>query len=407
MKTVHIFVVLTLGLIPALSAQNQGAEVCPPEPDAPSATPVHFELKPTVVNAPGGMRVVLESSLEQLKLEDEFVYNFGDNPVPITKVLKWASEAYGLPIHYQQQMIQHYPGLSMSGEIHVKKEAAASFWESILASEGFRLEIAEVAGTRYLRLTPGSSVGAQAGGMQFVSPDELDEWATRPHDVIATTFTVQHARASGVAQAVAQLQGRQRESMIREVVGTNTVIVRGRAQDVLTARRLIQTIDVPPRQESVQLRSFSAGRLDAHTTVALINSLLGLNRGPQAMPTQATSGADLGKLKIVADGELNRVLVRGYPSQIEEVSKIIKEMRDTEGSESPVVVAMAALKYANASEVVAAVRELTRARRNRTGDTGGATVTADQRTNSVLIQGSEKFVSRIQKIISSLDVEQK
>jgi general secretion pathway protein D len=254
----------------------------------------------------------------------------------------------------------------------------------------------------------------------------------------SASFPLRHTSAVSVvalAQAVTGVE-RERAPFSSSIVGggsdpissdvrTNSIIVRGTADDIAKIRKLIDEVDVarPPSTAIFPLQHITAA--NAATT---IRTLL------QTAQQSGNSSPISSNLQVTSDGRTNSVIVRGSPLEIAEIKNIIDSL---DRATPQIRTRFFRVQNASAAEVTQEIRrrlvqeatetliqqiaDPTAVGANREPATGRPALTrnspatkrderlstfsaylaftSDARTNSILVTGTEEDITRFGKLI--------
>ncbi len=228
-------------------------------------------------------------------------------------------------------------------------------------------------------------------------------------------------------------------------VRTNTVIVRAPRESMELIERMIKDLD-SSTSGSQNIRIFKLTNADASAMARILKELFNLRQSgnlyvlkprepgdAMANASAATAatpnagdmlGSDLTlvpddrmQLSITVDDRTNSLLVSGTPNYLELVEKVVNELDAQEANERETCVYK--LKNATAIEVARVVNEFVSEDQRKILQTlsaeelpsaskmleGEVTVVGDQKSNTVLVNASPKYLERVKAIIDELDVD--
>ena len=229
-------------------------------------------------------------------------------------------------------------------------------------------------------------------------------------------------------------------------VRTNTVIVKAPRDSMALIEKMIRDLD-GSTSGSQNIRIFKLVNADADGMARMLKELFNLRqsgnlyvlkpREPGDVDATAaaaapvagadspgTLGADLTlvpddrqQLSITVDDRTNSLLVSGTPSYLELVEKVVNELDAQEANERETYVYK--LKNATATEVARVVNEFVSEDQRKLLETlstdelpsasklleAQVTVVGDQKSNTVLVNASPKYLDRVRSIIDELDID--
>jgi type II secretory pathway component GspD/PulD (secretin) len=257
--------------------------------------------------------------------------------------------------------------------------------------------------------------------------------------------------ASGLIEMEVSAAVRQSISLTPDV-RTNTVIVRAPRESMELIERMVKDLD-GSQQGSQNIRIFRLVNADADQTARLLTELFSLERrgnlyvlkprdeigGAPTTPGGAAAaavgaaaaqsniglfGTDLTlvpderqQLSITVDNRTNSLLVSGTPNYLSLVEKVVQELDAQEANTRDTFVYR--LKNAAALEVARVLTEFVQQDQQKILSTLSAdqrpsaqklldqevTIVGDEKSNSVLVNASPRFMERVKAVIDELDVD--
>ncbi len=258
---------------------------------------------------------------------------------------------------------------------------------------------------------------------------------------------VQAGGEPGVAEVEMEISAATRQSIsLVPDVRTNTVIVRAPRESMQLIERMIRDLD-SSTSGSQNIRIFRLANADADAMARILKELFNLRQsgnlyvlkpredgaapsdGAPAPDAAAAAGAgtlgsdltlvpdDRQQLSITVDDRTNSLLVSGTPTYLDLVDKVVKELDAQEANERETYVYK--LKNATATEVARVVNEFVSEDQRKllqtlsTDELPSAakllerevTIVGDQKSNTVLVNASPRYLEKVRSIIDELDVD--
>lgn len=225
-------------------------------------------------------------------------------------------------------------------------------------------------------------------------------------------------------------------------VRTNTVIVRAPRESMELIERMVRDLD-GTSQGSQNIRIFRLVNADAEQMAGILRELFNLERqgnlyvlkpreelavGPGGEPGIEPPGGVFGndltlvpderqQLAITVDNRTNSLLVSGSKSYLELVEKVVLELDEQEANTRDTLVYQ--LKNAAALEVARVLTEFVSQDQQKVLATLSAdqrpsaqklldqevTIVGDEKSNSVLINASPRYMDRVRSVIAELDID--
>ena len=181
----------------------------------------------------------------------------------------------------------------------------------------------------------------------------------------------------------------------------NMIIVMGSAEKHKLVAELIAKMDVDQPSEGavriIQLQNANAVDLAKIISAAIPHKTIKVKDAKGRVKTQTVSIA-----KIVPDPGTNRLLVSATPDLMKQIEEMVKKLDD-----APVIagVQLFPLKVANATALVEIVRSAFAKRDSKGKTIYTFSVTADARTNTLIVNGPASEMQGVTKLLEALDVD--
>jgi len=267
----------------------------------------------------------------------------------------------------------------------------------------------------------------------------------------ATVLKYMRAESEGGTSTETQVSAAIRESInLTPDVRTNTIIVSAPRDSMEMIERMIRDLDAST-VGAQNIRVFRLTNADAEGMAEILKALFSLEqrgdllvlkpREPSAAPgeggaggadgpasggaaPQGLAGVELSavpderqQLSITVDSRTNSLLVSATPTYLDLVAQVVKELDAQEANERETNIYR--LKNAVAAEVARVVSTFVEQDQKKLIDTLGSdqlpsaarllerevTIVGDDKTNTVLINASPRYMTRVEDIIRELDVD--
>jgi type II secretion system protein D len=190
------------------------------------------------------------------------------------------------------------------------------------------------------------------------------------------------------------------EVRIASVAATNSVVVQAGPAPMALAEQLIATIDVQQADQRVTLQVVQLQKAQAATLAQSLTASLASRARPQDRNAPAAT-----PITVIAEPNSNSVLVRGPAAEIASVVEMIRQLDD--GSQSAQVqMRVYPLRNGRASELAASLNRLlldVARQRGRNQQTLPLSVTAEDRTNSLVVSTTAAGFALVDQLLASLD----
>jgi len=244
--------------------------------------------------------------------------------------------------------------------------------------------------------------------------------------VKTATFKLQFAQADELVKVLEPMLGQDAMSRysrarrgtsdeapvrISAMSSANTVVVQGPPEKVALAEELVKTFDTIDSGVQVGVQVVKLSLADATTLAASITQSLGSTARARSTrgrnPFMATGGTSQG-VTVTAEPNSNSILVRGPAKDIPEVVAMIKKL---DGESSGAIASMRIFPLTNGDAAVLAtslgklfqdvIRQQTRGKKGATPPP--FSVTANERTNSLVISTTPAHFVVVEQLLANLD----
>jgi len=196
---------------------------------------------------------------------------------------------------------------------------------------------------------------------------------------------------------------------------SNALILSANPTNMKILHDLIQKLDTQPTVPEGMLRLFTLKYADVQRVASMLQDLVrqGIYRpGPAGGMRFGRFGVGgRNALAVTADLPSNTLIVSASPENMALVEELIQKLDTPEFTETTNI-KIYSLQHARASQVATVITRFLQARRTtRGGRIGpqpsfGATVTADDRANVIIVTGTKEDFAAIERILEKLDVAQ-
>ena len=187
---------------------------------------------------------------------------------------------------------------------------------------------------------------------------------------------------------------------------SNALVVSANKQNLELIHQLLEKLDAEPVATGGVLQTFTLQHADVQRVAAMLQSLV--QQGVYRPGLSAAGGrrSPNDALAIAADPQSNTLIVSASPGNMTIVKELINQLDTTQYSAASDI-KLYTLKHARASYLARVLQQFFQAR--RAGESGQrsvpVTVTADDRTDTLLITGSKESFAAVDHIINQLDSE--
>ncbi len=380
----------------------------------PSSPQRHSTPGKTLPPLPG--RTAMDIPKQNEKLRMDFVQ------VDIEEVVKYFAE------RLQKKFI--YDSGTLTGKITIISPTEVTLEEAW----GAFLSAMEVRGYVVFPAGPYLKIDKAVNGRKSTNPIYVD--STPNSDAYVTRIlTLKYLSVNDIREVIRSMISRQGGSFI-EHAPTNTVIISDYAYNIRKIVRILDILDVAGFQEQIVVIPLT--NASASDVAAKVNQFFQGDtrttsvRSTRATRTRAATGSEAQGVinKVVADDRTNALIVMGSERGIEQVKKFIEQIDvSVEGGGGQIhVYPLQNVKAEDISQTLAALAQSSASARRATRPTiptsvqagttdtgptsasllnGDVKITADNATNSLVIQASPRDFDVLVGIIKKLDVRRR
>ena len=191
----------------------------------------------------------------------------------------------------------------------------------------------------------------------------------------------------------------------------NIVIVQGSAEVLTLASELIETFDAKQAGSRIVIEIIKLQNAQAATLAEAINATLArqaANRSTRGGRGQTATTTDEETVKVTAEPNSNSVLIRGPESEVPAVKAMIMQL-DSGGISSALSVKIFPLANGEAADLAKSVGKLFQdmirqySRGNKSITPPPFSITADERTNSLIVSTTASHFALVEQILDNLD----
>jgi len=202
---------------------------------------------------------------------------------------------------------------------------------------------------------------------------------------------------------------------------TNSIILLGTSETLVQAKQMIEHLDEGSEEAGGDIRIFELKNAKAEDVARVLSQVFSeTGRSPAGSSdysrysrysryTPSSSGAQISSMpvRIIADGATNRLIVSAPADKMVAIEALIKDLdkASVQAGGTKIVRLKAADAQQLASIVSATLSVTSRDRYGRPTSTSSVRVSADPRTNSLIIAGSAADIQMADTIIQELDKE--
>ncbi|HUS47055.1 MAG TPA: secretin N-terminal domain-containing protein, partial [Phycisphaerae bacterium] len=227
-------------------------------------------------------------------------------------------------------------------------------------------------------------------------------------------FKLKHAKSPEIARTLQQIfDPRRRRArsgqpepvpvVVTHDAQSNTLVVSASGDDLEEVQNLLEGLDLPPEVAAqIQVRSYALTNADASELARSLSRLFAVQGGRRP-------GAEEPQPRFDAERNSNQLVVAATAEQFEAIEKLIQKMQ-TEAAQSEAVVKLFALKHAKADQLAPALTQVVQAEIAAAQRRGAARqrrsdfqISAEARTNSLLITAPSEVMTIIEQLIPKLD----
>ncbi len=191
---------------------------------------------------------------------------------------------------------------------------------------------------------------------------------------------------------------------------SNALVVSASKQNLELVRELVAKLDAEPVAAGGLIETFTLEHADVQRLVTLLRSLVDQGVYRPGVASAGGRRSPREALALAADARSNTLIVSASPENLVIVKELIRQL-DTEDFTGAGDIRLYQLKRARASHLATVLEQFFRARRTGEAATGGAqrsasvTVTADDRTNTLLITGGKESFDAVERMLMQLDTD--
>ncbi len=189
---------------------------------------------------------------------------------------------------------------------------------------------------------------------------------------------------------------------------SNALVISASNENLDLIKALLQEVDQEPVAVGGTVQAFTLEHADAQRAATMIRSLVtqGLYRPGAQGGTRR--GGRREALAVTVDPRSNTLIVSASPENMAVVRELIKNI-DSQQLDANATIRLYPLKHARASHLATVLEQFFRAKRAGEAAGGGTersvpvTVTADDRTGTLLVTGSQESFAAVDRMIEQLD----
>ncbi len=232
---------------------------------------------------------------------------------------------------------------------------------------------------------------------------ELDAAHGQEH-ISVQVYKVQWADAAGVAQALlASLKSNPRAGEGVRVTAersSNTVVVRGTAEDHAQVAALLEQVDVNPA-EKYPVRTIALENANVEELAAMLGRIFGGTSGG----ARGRGGAQTGDVIIEANRDSRSLMVRADDPTFEKVRALATDL-DAKSTFGEAKQTLLPLQFAQAQSIAASLAEAFAPPRGaRVTPEDAVSVVAEPFSNSLIVTANEENLEKVKSLLATLDTE--
>ncbi|MFB3892666.1 MAG: secretin N-terminal domain-containing protein [Phycisphaerae bacterium] len=185
---------------------------------------------------------------------------------------------------------------------------------------------------------------------------------------------------------------------------TNTVFLVGASDKLAMAEKIVEQIDLPTGPEGGDIKIIPVKNARAEEMANTIRQILPPQQQffPGGQPSRG-GGRQFQPTRVVADNATNSIIVSGPKEQMDAVEKLIADMdKETKPAGGAKIIRLA---FADAQQIAPIVERIGRGTQDPRRQGAGLAVSADSRTNTLIVSGSAGDVETAAKLVEELDRE--
>lgn len=270
---------------------------------------------------------------------------------------------------------------------------------SVLSTNGMTV----VPAGRYLKIEDSAGIATQPVplyGAGEQAPSE-DRFVTRIHRLRNMT-----------AENAAQLLGhfKSQAGDITPYAASNTIVITDTGANIRRMMQILAEVDTPSVGEQIWVERLQY--IAATEAVQRINEILGTTAGAASASTPGAPGSDVRLVRLVADERTNSVVIVATDRMYQRVLELIRVL-DRPTTQETGNIHVYAVQHADAEELANTVNNIVSGGRQAgqvAGQRGATTVfegairiTADKRTNSIVVTATQRDFIEVRAILERLD----
>jgi general secretion pathway protein D len=314
--------------------------------------------------------------------------------VELTVMMEYVSKLLDKRFIYDPDQLKNRK-IAVLSTSRIPKESVYKIFHSIMRMNGFILvEYAE-----YVRVEQAANAKEVQTGVY--SETEAAKFADQDR-VITRIFQLQNANANNVSAIVKQLL--QKDEQAVPLMESNSVVVTGSARNLERVAAVIEASDqAPPSTTSEYMELKHANAEDvAKQLQPLLKGLTAERQQKGGTPARLSTS------QVIAVQRTNALILSGAQDELAELKKLIAEL-DVPGVKTRTE--YLELKYAEAAAVARHLQPLVKASTTERGKPGPQSglpaldISADPRTNGLVVAGTDEEIRTVRDLIAKLDVE--
>lgn len=330
--------------------------------------------------------------------------------VDMNVISKWLAEVTGKSVYKHAQV---NPNLTVMSPNKLPVREAVRLVYQTLALEGF----AAIETEKVIYIVP---EGMEAKIQHAVIPEDSDR-PLEGRQFVVKTFALEHVRARDIEATVRGILSD--KAKIEILPDTNKIIVTDAAQNVGLLAELIPEIDTPSRSP-VTTEIIWLKHARAEFVAPILTNLFGseVPRGGTVAPSAPQPGGEAnpadgaagnsnptaaaprsGPFRILADEAANRLIITASKERVEEIREFV-QLIDVE-KEADVIVRVISLRFVDAQELVSEIRPMYERLAGKSRS-DMIEISANDRSNSLIVLSSKSDYERIKELVEALDIEE-
>ncbi len=205
------------------------------------------------------------------------------------------------------------------------------------------------------------------------------------------------------------------QTVVNADARTNSLIVAGPAGDIQTAEKLITELDKPLGEQAREIHVVQLKVGNAREVAQALTRMLA-----QQTTTGRYGTVSADNIRVEAESGTNSLLISAAPGDWPTIEKILEELKASVAPSATATTRLVPLKHADARELAETLRQVYASRRSSSSysrysssysyrpTSGPATVpvviTANERTNSLLVSAADDDQEAIAELIKTMDV---